>query len=58
MDHVRTQIPYAILTMLTALSFGYLPCALFGLNPWLGLALGAAALWTALRILGTRADET
>ncbi|NRA01042.1 MAG: Na+/H+ antiporter NhaC family protein [Myxococcales bacterium] len=57
-DHVRTQIPYAILTMLTALSFGYLPCALFGLNPWLGLALGAAALWTALRILGTRADET
>ncbi len=56
-DHVRTQIPYAVTTMLAALSLGYLPCALFGLNPWLGLAAGAAALWTALWTLGARDDQ-
>jgi len=55
-DHVRTQAPYAILTMSVAVVFGYLPVVFFGLSPWIALALGAAALVLFLRLKGERAD--
>ena len=47
-DHVRTQIPYALVTMGVALTVGYLPCTYFGTSPWLGLLFGAAALMAIL----------
>ncbi|MAE28775.1 MAG: Na+/H+ antiporter NhaC family protein [Planctomycetota bacterium] len=56
-DHVRTQIPYAIFTMATAMVCGYLPCAFLGLSPWLALPLGGAVLALGLRIFGQRADD-
>ncbi len=42
-DHVRTQMPYALAVALVAVVCGYLPAG-FGLSPWLSLALGAGAL--------------
>ena len=51
-DHVRTQAPYALLTMTVAMVTGYLPCALFGLSPLIGLALGAATLVVVLFACG------
>jgi Na+/H+ antiporter NhaC len=57
-DHVRTQGPYAALTMAVAMVVGYLPAAVFGLHPALSLLGGVAVLYFALRILGERADET
>ena len=57
MDHVKTQAPYALVTMGTAMAFGYLPCAIFGISPWLGLALGILALTALVKVIGKRADE-
>jgi Na+/H+ antiporter NhaC len=56
-DHVRTQIPYALCTMLVAMVCGYLPCAFLGASPWIGLVVGAAAVVGLLFLLGRRADE-
>ncbi len=55
-DHVRTQAPYAILTMVAAIVVGYLPAAAFGLHPGLSLLGGLVLLFVVLRILGKRAD--
>jgi len=52
-DHVRTQLPYALLAAGAAVLFGYLPCALLGY--WalpIALAGGAAALIGVLWFLG------
>jgi Na+/H+ antiporter NhaC len=55
-DHVRTQLPYALAVGAAAVVFGELPVA-FGLYPpWVGLALGALALLGALRLWGARAE--
>ena len=56
-DHVRTQAPYALLTMGVGMVCGYLPAAFLGLSPYLGLALGAAVLVAFLFTLGRRADD-
>ena len=57
-DHVRTQAPYALLTMGAAMVFGYLPCAFFGLSPYLGLLLGASALGLFLFVAGRPAGKS
>ncbi len=49
--HVRTQMPYALLVGGVAVVFGTLPAG-FGVPWWLGLVLGIAAMWLALRIFG------
>ena len=51
-DHVRTQAPYALVTMVTAMVAGYLPCAFLGWSPWLGLAVGAAVIVGLVFLLG------
>lgn len=56
-DHVRTQAPYAIVTMLVAMLVGYFPCAFFGWSPWLSLLLGVGVLALILRFYGERADD-
>ena len=50
-DHVRTQIPYAVCVMLASALFGYVGVAM-GLPGWAALALGASSLVAALWILG------
>ena len=56
-DHVRTQAPYALLAMGVAMVAGYLPCAFFGLSPWIALLGGSAILILILRVFGRHADE-
>jgi hypothetical protein len=43
--------------MSVAMFAGYLPCAYFGISPWLGLACGALVITAAIFALGRRADE-
>jgi Na+/H+ antiporter NhaC len=50
-DHVRTQLPYAIAVGAVAILVGYLPSG-FGLSPFVGLALGVVTLFALLRWLG------
>ena len=43
LDHVRTQMPFALIAALVALVLGFLPTG-FGLPAWAGLGLGGACL--------------
>ncbi len=51
-DHVRTQLPYALLVGLVALVVGDLGCGLGWYPPWLALLLGAALVVGAVFLLG------
>jgi Na+/H+ antiporter NhaC len=55
-DHVRTQLPYAVLVALVAMAVGDIPTS-FGLPPWVSLLIGLAILYGVLRIFGKRVDE-
>ena len=55
LDHVRTQVPYALTTMLAAAGLGYVGVAQ-GLDPTLALMGGLAGCALALALLG-RAHE-
>ncbi|MFW5920989.1 MAG: Na+/H+ antiporter NhaC family protein, partial [Polyangiales bacterium] len=51
-DHVRTQLPYALFVGIVSLVFGEIGAGL-GLYPgWVGLLLGAGVLLAAVRFLG------
>ncbi|MDF1798817.1 MAG: Na+/H+ antiporter NhaC family protein [Planctomycetota bacterium] len=56
-DHVRTQAPYALLTMGAALVFGYLPVARGWWPAWVGLLLALGFLIGWMRLVGRRPDE-
>ena len=47
-DHVRTQLPYALTVAGVAMVLGYLPAGL-GVSPFLCLLVGVAALAAILR---------
>ena len=53
LDHVRTQIPYALITMGCAALFGYLGAAT--LYPaWVGVLLGGGAITMLIYVFGKR----
>lgn len=54
-DHVRTQLPYAVTVALVGMAVGDVPTA-FGMSPLISLILGAAILYGVLRIVGKRVD--
>ena len=54
-EHVRTQLPYALLVGLVAVVLGTIPGG-FGVPPWLSLVAGVAVLLIVLRLFGRRAD--
>lgn len=54
--HVRTQIPYAMTTMIVAILAGYLP-ATRGVSPWICLACGAVAMLLVIRFVGKKPEE-
>ncbi len=56
-DHVRTQMPYAVICLLVAASTGYLPVAFLGWSPWTSIALGSAALAAVLLVFGRKVGE-
>ena len=55
-DHVKTQMPYALLVAVVAIIFGYLPVGYLGhMHYWVGLMLyfaSISALWIVLRYFG------
>lgn len=57
MQHVKTQIPYALTVGTVALTVGTLPSAL-GMPPLLGFALGAISLVAIVRRWGKRVERT
>ncbi len=56
LDHVRTQIPYAVTTMLAAAIFGYVGVAQ-GLHPTVALILGALSLAAVLALVGKHVPD-
>jgi Na+/H+ antiporter NhaC len=55
-EHVRTQLPYAMLVGAVALLVGTVPGG-YGLSPWISIIVGIAVLIVVLRIFGRRADD-
>jgi Na+/H+ antiporter NhaC len=56
-DHVRTQIPYALIVGLVAMIVGDLACGL-GIYPgWIGLILGISILWGVIFFCGKKAQD-
>ncbi len=53
-EHVWTQLPYAIVTALVAMTAGNYYCMHEGLPPWQGLVIGAAVLFFILVLVGRR----
>jgi Na+/H+ antiporter NhaC len=54
-EHVRTQLPYALLVGFVGLGVGTIPGG-FGLSPWVSLVLGIVILGVTLRSFGKRAE--
>jgi len=54
-EHVRTQLPYALLVGGASLFIGTIPTG-YGLPPWISLLVGAAALFVVLKTFGRRAE--
>ncbi|QBG46441.1 hypothetical protein EGM51_03155 [Verrucomicrobia bacterium S94] len=44
MEHVKTQLPYALIASFVAIAIGFLPAG-FGLNPYVSLGIGALLLF-------------
>jgi Na+/H+ antiporter NhaC len=55
-EHVRTQIPYAVLVATVGLAVGTIPGG-YGLPPLISIVLGIALLVAILRLFGRRADD-
>ncbi|HLA38646.1 MAG TPA: Na+/H+ antiporter NhaC family protein, partial [Candidatus Glassbacteria bacterium] len=56
-DHVRTQLPYAITVGLVSLFLGYLPAGMGWINPYLANILVVLVLWLGIRFFGTRLPQ-
>lgn len=56
-DHVRTQLPYAMVVAFVAMLVGDIPTA-FGFPPWLSLLIGMALLFGVVRIVGRPVRES
>ena len=54
-EHVRTQLPYALLVGVVGLLIGTVPGG-FGLSPWISLLVGAAILGVTLKLIGRKAE--
>ncbi|TFH01537.1 MAG: Na+/H+ antiporter NhaC family protein [Calditrichales bacterium] len=50
-DHVRTQLPYAILAGVVSIVVGYLPIG-FGISPWIMLPIGILIIVLFIRFYG------
>jgi Na+/H+ antiporter NhaC len=54
-DHVRTQMPYALSVGLVGMLVGDIPTA-YGMSPWISLILGSGILLGLLFLIGQRED--
>jgi Na+/H+ antiporter NhaC len=55
-DHVRTQLPYAITAGFGAVVFGTLPAG-FGVSPWITLPTGILFVLLIVRFVGRPSDD-
>ena len=51
MDHVRTQLPYALVVAVAAMLFGHVGTS-YGLSPWIAHLLGIGTVIVVLRFVG------
>lgn len=51
MDHISTQLPYALFVGFVAIAFGYLPAA-FGVSVYVLLPIGLAVMYAVIRFYG------
>lgn len=56
LQHVTTQVPYALVMAVCSLLFGYLPIG-FGIPVWIALPVSVAASIGAVMFLGTKSDH-
>jgi len=54
--HTRTQLPYALGIGALGLVLGDIPTAVFGISPWISLAVGTAVIVGGVLWLGGRSD--
>lgn len=54
-DHVKTQMPYALFTAVIAVVFGYIPVGL-GLSVYIVLPISIIAIFVGIQIFGKRVD--
>jgi len=54
-DHVQTQIYYAIFVAIIAIVFGYLPAG-FGIPWYICIVLGVVVMFIGLRVIGEKVD--
>ncbi|NUP95985.1 MAG: Na+/H+ antiporter NhaC family protein [Planctomycetaceae bacterium] len=55
-DHTRTQMVYALVTMAVALCLGYFPCAFMGWPAWAAIAAGCGALLMIVFVFGRKSE--
>ncbi|MGB1780018.1 MAG: Na+/H+ antiporter NhaC family protein, partial [Longimicrobiales bacterium] len=55
-DHVKTQLPYALVVGILAMLLGNIGTA-YGLPPFIGLMIGVAVLALLLRVIGTPVEN-
>lgn len=55
-DHVKTQLPYALVVGILAMLLGNIGTA-YGLPPFIGLVIGVAVLALFLRVIGTPVEN-
>lgn len=55
-DHVRTQLPYALLVGFVALIMGIIPAGL-GLPWWVGMSAGLITIFAILKTVGRKVDD-
>ena len=56
-EHVRTQMPYALIVGSVGIGIGTIPGG-YGMSPWVSLPIGAAILVAVLRFFGRKPDES
>lgn len=52
-DHVRTQLPYAVTCAVIALLAGYLPSG-YGISPWVTIPSGMVLIYLVIKIFGKK----
>jgi Na+/H+ antiporter NhaC len=55
-EHVRTQMPYALMVGAVAIGLGTVPAG-YGMSPWISILVGGATLFALLRYFGRKADD-
>jgi Na+/H+ antiporter NhaC len=55
-EHVRTQLPYALSVGLVGLLFGTIPAG-YGLSPWISLVIGIVVLAGVVKVFGRKVES-